>query len=92
MTYEELYNLVPRAFWNAVDGYYDYIENENRKEWIRIRWSTCCLVNIKLPRGKQITPQKLIHFDWEKDKKEIQSYEDTLFKYKKFMKQKKVRK
>tara|TARA_R100000742_G_C4173348_1_gene10881 strand:+ start:196 stop:510 length:315 start_codon:yes stop_codon:yes gene_type:complete len=93
MAYDDLYSLTPRAFWNAVDGFYELIENEDRKNWIRTRWSTTCLINIHLPKGKQVNPQKLIHFEWEKKakKERLSSYDETLLAYEKYIKRKKAK-
>lgn len=91
MTYEDLYNLTPRAYWNAVDGFYEMVENNDRRKWVRTRWSTCCLINMQLPKGKQLTPQKLLKFDWEKKEKEdLSTYEETLNAYQKFLKKRKL--
>ena len=92
MTYEELYSMTPSAFWNKVDGFYIHQENLERKEWIRTRWQTCLLINIHLPKGKQIGLEKLIKFDWEKkNPKELKSYQDTLLEYEKLEKKKKIK-
>jgi hypothetical protein len=91
MSYEQLYDLTPRTFWNAVDGYYEHIENQDRKDWIRTRWTTCCLINIQLPKGKQITLQKLAKFDWEEQERKIDTYEEVLEKYHRFEKVKKAK-
>ena len=95
LTYDNLYQLTPRSFWNAVDGFYEMIENEDRKTWIRVRWQTCALVNVHMPKGKSITPQRLMKFEWEKKpgkNKEVSSYEETLFAYEKYMKRKEMKK
>tara|TARA_R110000751_G_scaffold90246_1_gene177251 strand:- start:14320 stop:14598 length:279 start_codon:yes stop_codon:yes gene_type:complete len=92
MSYENLYNLTPRAFWNAVDGYWLDAENKDRKEWIRTRWQTCLLLNVHLPRKNQIRANKLIRFDWEaEDETKVASYEDVKFQYDKMIKRKKVK-
>tara|TARA_R110002167_G_scaffold327725_3_gene534022 strand:- start:36 stop:311 length:276 start_codon:yes stop_codon:yes gene_type:complete len=91
MTYSELYDLTPAAFWNAVDGFHTHNENIDRKEWIRVRWQTCLLINIKLPRGKQMTLQKLLPFDWEaKEKSKIKTLEQTMLELEKIQKKRKI--
>tara|TARA_R110000796_G_scaffold54125_2_gene126653 strand:+ start:2631 stop:2945 length:315 start_codon:yes stop_codon:yes gene_type:complete len=89
MSYTDLYDMIPRSFWNAVDGYWLSKENEDRKAWERTRWSTCILVNMQLPKGKQLTLQKLIRFDWEEEIKKIPTYEETNAIYQRFIKQQK---
>jgi hypothetical protein len=47
------------------------MEHENSKEiaqWERMRFSTAALINIHLSSGKKISPDKLIKFDWDKQK------------------------
>jgi len=89
MTYENLYNLTPRAFWNAVDGYWVDKENSERKEWERCRWQTCLLINVHLPKNKQIKLKKLITFDWEQ--KDIDTYETTKQAYERYQKLKRAK-
>ena len=92
MSHAELYDLIPRVFWNAVDGYWLTQENTQRKEWERIRWQTCCLINVQLPRNKQMTLHKLMKFDWETDiENDEKTYEETMFEYEKHQKRKKVK-
>jgi hypothetical protein len=93
MTYHDLYDLIPRAFWNAVDGFWIQKENEERKMWEKLRWQTTCLINVHLPRNKQMTLQKLVKFEWEKTEAGIsdESYDDTKFAYEKMLKRKKLK-
>ena len=93
MSYENLYNLTPRAFWNAVDGYWLDSENKDRKEWIRTRWQTCLLLNIHLPRAKQISANKLIKFEWETENEngKTDSYQDVKFMYDKMKKKQNIK-
>ena len=97
LSYHELYDMIPSVFWNAVDGFWLQKENEERLAWIRTRWSTCCLLNIHLPKHKQLRPSSLIKFDWEKasgkqNNEELKSYEDTLFEYEKLLKKRNAKK
>lgn len=84
MSYENLYNLTPRAFWNAVDGYWLDKENTDRKEWIRCRWQTCLLMNVTLPKKNQISLKQLVTFDWEKAENKTEgmaTYKETEDRY-----------
>lgn len=92
MSYTELYDLTPRAFWNAVDGSWRQSENEEKKDWEKLRWQTCLLINVHLPKNKQISLQKLIQFEWEKNEKDFATYEETLHEYNKFLKKKNAKK
>jgi len=91
MKYDELYDMIPRAFWNAVDGYWLTKENEDRRAWERVRWQTCMMINMKMPKGKQISLQKLLRFDWEKEEINKNSYEKTNEVYQKHLKKQKSR-
>ena len=66
---DEFYNMLPREFWNRVDGFYELENLRQRNEWERERWSTCILVNIQLGKGKKIRPKDLIEFEWEEKEK-----------------------
>ena len=93
MTYQNLYDLIPRAFWNAVDGYWLDKENDDRREWERCRWQTTYLLNVHLPKSKHLKPQKLLPFYWEEEEEtEKNTYEETLFEYEKFMKKQNLNK
>tara|TARA_R110002012_G_scaffold56049_2_gene143317 strand:+ start:250 stop:501 length:252 start_codon:yes stop_codon:yes gene_type:complete len=67
--------MLPREFWNKVDGFYELENMRQRIDWERTRWSTCLLLNIQLPKNKSIKPTDLIKFDWEKDNDKI-DFED----------------
>jgi len=90
MSYSDLYDMTPRAFWNAVDGYWLTKENEDRREWEKVRWQTCILVNLKMPKGKQMSLQKLMKFEWEKEVNES-TYDNTDNVYQKYIKKQKSR-
>ena len=78
MSYHDLYDLVPRAFWNAVDGYWLDKENDDRREWERVRWQTSYIININLPKNRQVSLQKLLPFHWEKSEaEEPKTYEES---------------
>ena len=71
MGVDEFYDMLPREFWNKVDGFYDMENLRQRNDWERTRWSTCLLLNIQLPKNKTIKPIELIEFEWEKKEKNI---------------------
>lgn len=75
MNVDDFYDMLPREFWNKVEGFYDLENMRQRSDWERTRWSTCLLLNIQIQKGKRIKPQDLILFDWEKDEKKI-DFED----------------
>ena len=81
MSYNELYyEMLPKHFWRKLTGFYDLINTKERQEWDRIRWSTCLLLNIHLPKGKSIKPTDLIKFDW--DQKNVEQTKDDFEKFK----------
>ena len=75
MNVDDFYNMLPREFWNKMDGFYKLENMRQRSDWERTRWSTCLLLNIQLPKGKSVKPMDLIRFEWEEDKRKI-DFED----------------
>ena len=67
MNVNDFYDMLPREFWNKVDGFYELENMRQRSDWERTRWSTCLLLNIQLPKNKSIKPTDLIKFEWEKE-------------------------
>tara|TARA_Y100001963_G_C6702316_1_gene410089 strand:- start:651 stop:932 length:282 start_codon:yes stop_codon:yes gene_type:complete len=65
MKVEEFYNMIPRQFYNKMDGFYDLQKAIDRGHWERTRWQTCYLLNIHMPKGKQIKLKDLVEFDWD---------------------------
>jgi hypothetical protein len=69
MSVEDFYNMIPRHFFNKMDGFYELEQTKDRANWERTRWQTCYLLNIHLPRGKHIKLKDLVEFDWDKKTK-----------------------
>jgi hypothetical protein len=87
---DDFYNMLPREFWNKVDGFYELENMREKGNWERTRWSTCLLLNIQMPKNKSIKPTDLIEFDWDEKKnididklKERAEYFKNLDKHKK---------
>ena len=68
---DEFYDMLPREFWNRVDGFYELENMREKQDWQRTRWSTCLLLNIHLPKNKRIKPTDLIEFEWDKKDKKL---------------------
>jgi len=75
MNVDDFYNMLPREFWNKVDGFYELENMRQRSDWERTRWSTCLLLNIQMAKGKSLKPTDLIKFEWEENEKKI-DFED----------------
>lgn len=75
MNVDDFYDMLPREFWNKVDGFYELENMRQRSDWERTRWSTCLLLNIQLAKGKSLKPQDLGKFEWEEDTTKI-DFED----------------
>lgn len=73
MSVEEFYNMIPKHFFNKLNGFFDLEQMRERNEWERIRWQTCYLLNIQIAKGKKLKLTDLIKFDW--DKKEEVDFE-----------------
>ena len=71
MNVDDFYDMLPREFWNKVDGFYNLENMRQRSDWERTRWSTCLLLNIQIAKGKRIKPTDLIRFDWEEGENKI---------------------
>ena len=71
LSVSEFYDMIPRQFFNMLEGYQEVRNNQEQSDWQRIRWQTTLLINIQLERGKRIKPSDLIQFDWEKKKKKL---------------------
>ena len=79
MNVDEFYDMLPREFWNKVEGFYELENIRQRSDWERTRWSTCLLLNIQLPKNKSIKPTDLVRFEWEEEKMKI-DFEDLKMK------------
>ena len=95
MNVDDFYDMLPREFWNKVDGFYELENMRQRNDWERTRWSTCLLLNIQLPKGKSIKPTDLIQFAGEKKKgkidfKELKEKAEYVKKLDEFNKNKKL--
>jgi len=66
MGVKEFYDMLPRHFWNKLDGFYELQNLQERMDWERCRWQTTLLLNIQLPKNKNLKPKDLIEFDWDK--------------------------
>jgi hypothetical protein len=62
--YEELYDLTPRAFYNAQAGLYERWEVDSQGDWERARWMACVIVNPHVK--KNLNPKDLTKFPWER--------------------------
>ncbi len=71
MRVDEFYDMLPKFFWNKMDGFYELENMRQRQEWERIRWQTTLLLNIQLPKNKTMKPTDLIKFDWDSNGKEV---------------------
>ena len=95
MGVDEFYDMLPREFWNRVDGFIEIQNLKDKNEWERTRWSTCILLNIQLGKGKKIKPTDIIEFDWDKkdrkiDFKKIKEKADYMKKLDEFERNKKL--
>ena len=71
MSVEDFYNMLPRHFWNKLDGFYELENIREKGQWERTRWTTTLLLNIQLSKGKRLKPTDLIEFEWDKKEKKI---------------------
>jgi hypothetical protein len=71
MKVDEFYDMLPREFWNKLEGFHELENLRQRNDWERTRWSTCLLLNIQLPKGKSLKPTDLVQFEWDQKKGKI---------------------
>ena len=71
MDVDDFYDMLPREFWNKMQGFHELENMRQRSDWERTRWSTCLLLNIQLPKNKSIKPTDLIRFEWEQEASKI---------------------
>ncbi len=71
MSVEEFYNMIPRHFYNKLDGFFELEQLRDRSHWERVRWQTCYLINIQMPRGRSLKLTDLIKFDWENKRDKV---------------------
>jgi len=71
MNVNDFYDMLPREFWNKMQGFHELENMRQRSDWERTRWSTCLLLNIQLPKNKSIKPTDLIQFEWEQEASKI---------------------
>jgi hypothetical protein len=67
MTPDEFWDCTPFEFGHKMAGFFERDQLRERQEWERVRWQTCLLINTQT--SKTITPQDLITFEWEREKK-----------------------
>tara|TARA_R110001599_G_scaffold152927_1_gene338013 strand:+ start:231 stop:506 length:276 start_codon:yes stop_codon:yes gene_type:complete len=71
MSVEDFYNMLPRHFWNKLDGFYELENIREKGQWERTRWTTTLLLNIQIAKGKRLKPTDLIEFEWDKKDKKL---------------------
>ena len=71
MSVEDFYNMLPRHFWNKLDGFYELENIREKGQWERTRWATTLLLNIQIAQGKRLKPTDLIEFEWDKKDKKL---------------------
>ena len=71
MSVDELYDMIPRYFWNKLSGFFELERMRERQHWERSRWEICLLLNIQIPKGKRLKPKDLLEFEDERKGKEV---------------------
>ena len=60
------WDMTPREFSNACEGYNKRIERDYQNSWEQARWVATVIVNINSPK-KRYKPQDIATFPWEKE-------------------------
>lgn len=62
--------ILPHLFWDMTMAELDFVwygyRHKEEQEWVRLRWQTALLINVHVPKGKQIKPTELISLDCDK--------------------------
>ncbi len=66
---DELYDMLPHQFFTMVEGFFELETERDKREWEKVRWQTCLLLNIHLPKNKILKPTDLFKFEGEKKTK-----------------------
>jgi hypothetical protein len=67
MQYEQMYDLTPREFFNAVKGYDEQEQLRQREAWERMRMQTTALLQVHTKRGRKLKPTDVFKFEWDED-------------------------
>ena len=64
---------MPEEFWGLTFHEFFCIQKgkNDRFEWERIRWLATCNLQPHTKKGQNLSPQKLVKFEWEKTKVDI---------------------
>ena len=62
----EFWNLTFHEFFLIQKGRNDVIESKEKREWERVRWLACLTLQPHTKKGQNLTPEKLVKFEWEK--------------------------
>jgi len=65
LAYDDFWKMTPREYWNACNGHNERVERDFKTGWEQTRWLAHIVVNVNLPKQKQVTPEKLVKFPWE---------------------------
>ena len=59
--------ILPHLFWEMTMAELDFVwygyRHKEEQEWLKLRWQTTLLINVQLPKGKQIKPKDLLELD-----------------------------
>jgi hypothetical protein len=66
MTIDEFWNATPREFFNKMQGVYEHQKFLQQEAWKRMRHFAWLLLQPYIERGKELTPEQLMPFEWER--------------------------
>lgn len=83
MPQSEFWELTPREFANACNGYNERINRGYQISWEQARWVATIIVNINSPK-KTYQPRDLQKFPWESDAIDREDELEKLKEYRKW--------
>lgn len=66
MAQSEFWQMTPREFTNACEGYNEKNDRNFKIGWEQARWIVTYVVNVNSPK-KQYKPEEIAKFPWESD-------------------------
>lgn len=88
LSYDDFWVMTPREYWNTCNGHNERVKRDFQTSWEQARWVAHIIVNVNLPKDKQIAPASLTKFPWEEggadgsdrktDIEKIQEYRDFI--------------
>lgn len=68
MNSEQFYDILPKDFILRQKAFWEAHNEKERTSWEQTRWLASILISPHIKKGRNIKPQDLMRFPWEKQK------------------------